>query len=97
MSAKPATHVSFPPGVLRPAAPEYFSFLLCFHAGVTNVYYNGRPVGVIRGGKFEVHQFVMPDQTTRPLTVKDLGDPCPFKSIDDLKEHVIAAVRAIQI
>lgn len=76
--------------------PFYFSFLLCFHEKVTNVYYNGRPIGVISNGKFAVAE-VIQRGVKRGVRLSDLLDPCPFENVEELKNAVIDAIQSIQL
>ena len=75
---------------------NYFSFLLCFHSKQTDIYFNGLPIGQLIGSEFKLHHIKMPDQTLRPLSLNDLANPCPFSSVDEFKERVIEAIRAIK-
>lgn len=50
---------------------NYHSFLICFHESHIDVYENGLPIGVIRDGKFQIHEHVMPDGTKVPVEISD--------------------------
>lgn len=71
---------------------NYFSFLICFHPGHADIFLSGFPVGVVREGVFHPHQIVSPAGNPRALTMRDLQGlvtgPCPFQSMDELKEHL---------
>ncbi len=76
---------------------NYFSFLLCFHTKQTDIYCNGLPIGQLINGEFKLHSYKLPDGSTRPLVLQDLGNPCPFNSVEELKNRVIEAIRTINI
>lgn len=50
---------------------EYHSFLVCFHPGHTDIYFNGLPIGVIRADVFTIHEHTMPDGTKIPAKIPD--------------------------
>lgn len=75
----------------------YVSFLICQHPNVVNVFINGLPVGVIRQGKFEPHQFTNPDGTKRTIQLANLTPPFPFASLEEFKAAMIAAINQIAI
>lgn len=83
------------PPVPAPTRP-YVSFLACFHPDVTNLYVNGLPIGLIEGGAFKVHEYMVRGNP-RPLRFHDLAHPVPFKTVEELKASLIAAIQAIQI
>lgn len=76
---------------------SYCSFLICRHPGITNLYLNGQPIGVIRKGVFEVHHIGAHPIIPRPITPRDLAQPFPFSSIAEMKAAFHAAIDAIQI
>ncbi len=83
---------------LNTASP-YCSFLICRHPGlgVTNLYLNGQPLGVIRNGTFAVHHLGMHPIIPRPITPRDLAQPFPFASIAEMRAAFHAAIDAIVI
>lgn len=62
---------------------NYTSFLICFHDGHTDIFRDGLPIGVIRDGRFDLHQQAMPDGTKQPISIEGLRD---------LKRRVFEAV-----
>lgn len=48
---------------------DYTSFLVCFHEKHIDIYREGLPIGVVRDGRFEVHQHTMPDGSKHPVKV----------------------------
>lgn len=48
---------------------DYFSVLFCFHDTQTDVYLNGLPLGIIKGGKFEVHERTLADGSKQPIEI----------------------------
>lgn len=73
------------------AKPTYFSFLLCDHGEIVNLYFNGMPLGTIKAGVFHPHEFTTPDGGKRTITINDLPEPCRFKDWAELAEHVVVA------
>lgn len=71
---------------------KYFSFLICFHEGHSDVFLSGYPVGVIRDGQFKLNQIITPSGNLRDTTMRDLQSivvgGCPFSTMDELKDHV---------
>ena len=76
---------------------SYFSLLFCCRAAQTDIYYNGLPIGQIINGQFKIHQFKLPDGSLRPLTLQDFAHPCPFNSIQELKDKILETVGKIEI
>lgn len=62
------------------SAPNYHSFLICFHPGHTDVYRNGLPLGVITNNAFNVHKTI-------------LGDGREF--VADIPDNLTALVREV--
>lgn len=48
---------------------NYTSFLICFHNDHTEVYVEGLPQGIIRNGVFQVHEYVLPDGSRKPVVL----------------------------
>lgn len=54
----------------KPMSEKYTSILICYHDDHTDIFRNGLPLGVIAGGKFNVHENVMPDGTRVPVEIR---------------------------
>lgn len=50
---------------------DYKSFLICFHQDHTDVFLNGLPLGVIRKGRFAIHEYILPSGQTKPVEISD--------------------------
>ncbi len=79
--------------------PKYFSFLICFHEDRTDVFLSGQPIGVIRDGKFSIHQIVTPSGNLRDTTMRDLGNQVVVggvpESFELLSYKVMEAVKGL--
>lgn len=75
---------------------SYYSFLLCVHPGHADLYYTGIPLGQIRDGVFIPHQLNAAGGGKRELTIRDLPDPCPFQTMDQLREAITGFVSLLQ-
>jgi hypothetical protein len=75
---------------------NYFSFLLCFHSKVINVYYCGLPLGCVEDNLFQLHQFTNADGSKRKLTINDLPEPCPFGSLEEVINNIIITLQLIK-
>ena len=64
---------------------SYYSFLICGHSDKTDVYINGRPLGVYKDGVFA------PDM----LTIKDFPSLFPFADMESFKQEITKIVDAI--
>lgn len=67
---------------------NYFSFLICDHGEIVNLYYNGIPLGTITDGEFKARE---------GLQMENLPQPCPFKTRDDLVDRIYQHLRRLQI
>ncbi len=76
---------------------SYFSYLVCYHPGHTDIYITGVPVGVIKDGIFLPHRFKMPNGDSRQVCIEDFPQDS-FKNEEDLKmflNNVVSTIRLI--
>ena len=66
---------------------SYYSFLICGHSDKTDVYINGRPLGVYKDGVFA------PDM----LTIKDFPSPFPFADMEAFKQEIAKIIEAVYL
>lgn len=80
----------------RPPPAPYFSFLICSGQSgrQVHVYFNGQPIGIIESGAFSPATLA-PNQ--RPVMLRDLGNPCPFDTVVQLKARLHEIVDAFEI
>ncbi len=78
---------------------KYFTFLVCFHKGHTDVFLSGQPIGVIRDGKFSIHQIITPSGNLRDTTMRDLGNQVVVGgvpgSLDELTYKVMEVLKGL--
>jgi hypothetical protein len=75
---------------------SYFSFLICSHPDLINIYYTGIHIGSIHKGEFKICKIKQGD-IERELTIQDLPDPCPFSTIEELKNYLIEIIKKINL
>lgn len=76
---------------------SYFSFLICFHPNIINIYYTGIHIGSIHNGEFKLCETVLANGEKIPLQIKSLPEPRPFATVEELKKLVIDVVNSIKI
>lgn len=86
-----------------PLPPGYLSFLLCLLGYGTprqtiNAYVNGQPLGTIdAAGTFQPHERSMPDGSKQATRFRDLGEPQPFGSLEELREFLHEVVDRLEL
>jgi hypothetical protein len=76
---------------------EYFSFLICSRSHIVQLYFNGRPIGEIKGNSFQAHEFTLLDGSKKTITINEITEPFPFKDIEELKSYLIEAIQSIKL
>jgi hypothetical protein len=68
---------------------NYVSFLICFRT-TAEIYRNGLPLGVVRDGRFEPHEYTLPDGSKREVAldtalaaqvIKAVNSMCPTSDL----------------
>jgi hypothetical protein len=66
---------------------KYFSFLIVNHDGVTDIYHNGIPLGVIKDGEFFVHQIKDTKGNLIDFDITSVPNT-PFKNLEELRVEI---------
>lgn len=76
----------------------YFSFLICDHGNIKNIYINGCPVGVVEDGNFAPKSFTNPQNgDKKAISFEGIRDPIPVESLAELKSRLIDIINKIEL
>lgn len=75
---------------------NYFSFLICSHPNIINIYYTGVHIGSIHNGNFILNKLKRANGEESEITINDLPN-CEFDSINTLKEYLFDVIDKIKL
>jgi hypothetical protein len=75
---------------------SYFSFLICSHPNIINVYYIGTHIGSIHNNLFKTCKLKRANGEETDITIQDLQN-CEFDSIESLKSYLFEVIAKINL